>query len=73
MESPVENHGDGTATVWIERDPINGNDKNSGKKGEGPVRTLKRAEELLAKLPRPHPDLELKSLHEAWKAGISQN
>lgn len=51
MNSPVEYHGDGTATVWIEVDPVNGNDDNSGKKGEGPVKTLKRAEELLSGLP----------------------
>ena len=51
MESPVKYHGNGTATVWVEVDPVNGDDKNSGKKGEGPVKTHDRAKELLSKLP----------------------
>lgn len=49
--SYVEYHGDGTATVYIDVDPTNGDDKNSGRKGEGPVKTLKRAKELLRGLP----------------------
>ena len=51
MKSPVEYHDDGTATVWINVDPVNGDDKNSGIKGEGPVKTHKRAMELLSVLP----------------------
>lgn len=51
MGSKAEYHGDGTATVWVDIDPVKGDDKNSGRKGEGPVKTLARAKQLLSGLP----------------------
>lgn len=51
MSSKIKHYGDGTVTIWIDVDPVNGNDENSGKKGEGSVKTLKRAKELLRELP----------------------
>lgn len=51
MKSNVEYHSDGTATVWVDVDLINGDNNNSGRKGEGLVKTHTRAKELLAKLP----------------------
>lgn len=69
MGSRVDCHGDGTATIWLDRDPINGDDKNSGKKGEGPVKTLRRQAELLSKVPA----LNSISLAESWEKNVAFN
>jgi hypothetical protein len=59
MGPSVEYHGDKSATVWIDVDPVNGDDKNSGRKGEGPVKTLFRAKQLLSGLPCPDKNTDL--------------